>query len=508
MHDAHAGAARTSGDGPYPRLILRNCNLIDGTGAPPRGPVDVIVQGNRIESIYLATASYARMQPAERPLASPRGREIDCTGKYVLPGLFDSHGHIGDAVRVPSADYVYRLWMGHGVTTVREPGCFGNGLDFVVAESRRSERNEIVAPRIHPYLAFGVGTSAPFVEAADALTWVHGAVERGARGLKLFGYRPDIHRAVLAEAGQLGIGTACHHSQEWVGRCDALTSARWGLSSIEHWYGIPEAMFTDRRLQHYAPGYNYDDEQTRFAESAQSWRQAAPPGSVRWRDTVQELAELGTALVPTFQAYTGMCDVERVMTSAAHRDYTADRLWSYWMPNPANHGSAFYDWTTDMEVAWRSMFAVWMSFVRDFHQAGGLLALGTDAGSIFKLWGFGTVEEMELYRVAGLSALEIITCATLNSARLLGVDHELGSVEPGKIADLIVVDEDPLANLKVLYGNGRAKMSGVGRTERTGGVSLTIKDGIVYDARALLQDVRDLVFESRPTDDRATTGSH
>ena len=150
-----------------------------------------------------------------------------------------------------------------------------------------------------------------------------------------------------------------------------------------------------------------------------------------------------------------------------------------------------------MEVDWRHNYERWMTFIRDFFHHGGRVTLGTDAGSIYKLWGFGNVEEMELLREAGLHPLEIIRAASLAAAELVGVSDQLGSVTAGKLADLLVIDENPLVNLKVLYGNGRLRLSESGGLERAGGVKYTIKDGIVYSARALLERVRDEVKEER-----------
>jgi hypothetical protein len=493
----HSAPDRKVGDGPYPRLILRNATVIDGTGAPPQGPVDVVVENNRIALLHLVHSPTARMQAGGRPEAGPGGREIDLTGHYVLPGLFDCHGHIGASNKVPSAQYVYNLWLSHGVTSIRDPGCFQNGLDFVRREADRSAANEIVAPRISPYVGYGEGRNEPFRTPDEARAWVGEVAERGADGIKLFGDRPDIFKAVLGEAKQVGLGTACHHAQTHVAQSNALVTSRWGLSSVEHWYGLPEALFTDRTVQDFPLNYNYEDEQTRFHQSGKLWMQVAEPGSARWNDVIAELVSLGATLDPTFQVYIGTRDAERVRTFPWHADYTAPQLWDFWKPSPSSHGSVFYDWGTEMEVDWRHNYQRWMSFINDFAHAGGRVVLGTDAGSIYKLWGFGNVEEMELLREAGLHPLEILRAATLASAQLLGVADELGSVTPGKIADLLVIDENPLANLKVLYGNGRLRLRSDGELERAGGVKYTIKDGVVYSAPDLLEAVKEEVKEQR-----------
>ena len=91
----------------------------------------------------------------------------------------------------------------------------------------------------------------------------------------------------------------------------------------------------------------------------------------------------------------------------------------------------------------------------------------------------------------------MIRAATLNGAQALGEESRLGTVEPGKFADLVVLKENPLANLKVLYGTGHIRLGDDGKVHRVGGVEYTIKDGIVFDARQLLADVRRMVADEK-----------
>jgi predicted amidohydrolase YtcJ len=121
------------------------------------------------------------------------------------------------------------------------------------------------------------------------------------------------------------------------------------------------------------------------------------------------------------------------------------------------------------------------------------VTVGSDSGFIYQLYGFGTIQELELLREAGFHPLEVIRSATLNGAQALGAEDRIGSVEPGKLADLAILDENPVANFKVMYGTGHVRLGDDGRTHRIGGVKYTIKDGIVYDARQLLKEVREMV---------------
>src|SRR3970040_2255473 len=133
---------RAEGLGPWQRLILRGATLIDGTGAPPVGPVDIVVEGNRIKNIKSVGAPGTPIDATKRPKAESADHEIDLTGHYVLPGFVDLHGHLGGHEQGTPAEYVLKLWMGHGITTSSDPGS-GNGLEFMVEHRKRSEANQI-----------------------------------------------------------------------------------------------------------------------------------------------------------------------------------------------------------------------------------------------------------------------------------------------------------------------------------------------------------------------------
>ena len=188
------------------------------------------------------------------------------------------HGHIGGKEQGTPAEYVFKLWMGHGITTVRDPGS-GNGLDWTLDQRAKSARNEITAPRIQAYVFFGLGRDEA-VHHARGGPQVGGRDRRPGRRRRqvLRLPRRTIMKAALDEAKKKGLRSACHHAQMDVARMNVLTSARWGLTTMEHWYGLPEALFDDRTVQDYPPDYNYTDESHRFGEAGRLWQQAAPPG--------------------------------------------------------------------------------------------------------------------------------------------------------------------------------------------------------------------------------------
>jgi imidazolonepropionase-like amidohydrolase len=492
--------ARAEGEGPYEQLIIRGATLINGAGSPPIGPVDVVVEGNRITAIRTVGYPGVPIEQNSRPVAKAGAREVDATGMYLLPGFVDMHGHIGGTGQGTTAEYVFKLWMGHGITTIRDPSC-GNGLEWVLDQKAKSDQNQITAPRIEAYSAFGQGLENGVNSPEQARSWVKSIAEEGADGIKFFGARPDIMEAALDEAKKFDLRSACHHAQLNVAWLNALQTARMGLTSMEHWYGLPEALFTDRTIQDYPADYNYQNEQHRFGEAGKLWLQAAEPYSERWNQVMDELIALDFTIDPTFNIYEANRDLMRARTAEWHKEYTLPSLWQFFWPSRISHGSHWHSWGTEEEVSWKKNYELWMTFVNEYKNRGGRVTTGSDSGFIYQTYGFAYIRELELLREAGFHPLEVIRAASLKGAEALGRAHEIGSIEVGKLADMILVEENPLANLKVLYGTGAIKLNDANEVVRVGGVKYTIKDGIIYDAKQLLADVREIVAQEK---ERAT----
>ena len=187
-----------------PRLIIRGTTLIDGTGAPPRGPVDIVIENNRITNIASVGYPGVRIDTAGRPRNATR--EIDGTGMYALPGLIDLHVHQGTKQKAPDSEYYNKLWLAHGITSVR--GVPFASYAYSIGEKRRSEKNEITAPRYWVYQRPGTGWGkARSRIPAQAREWVRWLAQNGGDGLKLGAERPDIMAALLDEAKKLGLGS-------------------------------------------------------------------------------------------------------------------------------------------------------------------------------------------------------------------------------------------------------------------------------------------------------------
>ena len=478
-------------EGPFSQLIIRGVTLINGNGAPPIGPVDITVENDKITAITVVGYPGVAIEESRRPTLNNDGKEIDATGMYILPGFIDMHGHIGGDAQGADWDYVFKLWLAHGVTTVREPS--GRGLAYTLDLKKRSVKNEIVAPRILAYTGFGQGSKKSISTEAQAREWVRQNAKNGADGIKFFGAEPEIMKAALDENKKLGLRSACHHAQLSVARWNALHSARAGLTSMEHWYGLPEALFEDRTVQNYPLDYNYQNEQDRFGEAGKLWKQAAVPYSDHWNNVMSELIDLDFTMVPTFNIYEASRDLHRARRAEWHEDYTLPSLWRFFQPSKISHGSYWHFWGTEEEVAWKENFNLWMTFINEYKNRGGRIAAGSDSGFIFQLYGFAYIRELEMLREAGFHPLEVIRSATLNGAEALGLADEIGSIEIGKSADFVIIEENPLTNLKVLYGTGAIKLTEENEVVRVGGVKHTIRQGVVYDAKQLLREVKVMV---------------
>ena len=476
----------------HKQLILRGATLINSTGAPPLGPVDIVIEKNIITKIQNVGYPGVPINEKRRPKLLKDGVEINCEGSYILPGFIDTHGHIGGRSQGANPDYVFKLWMAHGITTIREPG--GSlSHDLKLELKNNSIKNTIVAPRIYAFSTF----NSKVKSGDEAREWVRENANKGSDGIKFFGASPEVMQAAIEENKKLGLRSTSHHAQLNVVRWNVLNSARSGLNSMEHWYGLPEALFNNRVIQNYPPNYNYQNEQDRFEEAGKLWAQAAKPYSDHWNNVMNELISLDFTISPTLNIYEASRDLHRARRAEWHDDYTLPSLWGFYAPSRISHGSYWHYWGTEQEIAWKENYRIWMTFLNEYKNRGGRVTAGSDSGFIYQLYGFAFIRELELLREAGFHPLEVIQSATLNGAELLGIDHLTGSVEIGKLADLIIIDENPLENLKVLYGTGAIKLNENNEVERVGGVKYTISNGVIYDSKGLLNQLKMMVDKAK-----------
>jgi hypothetical protein len=312
---------------------------------------------------------------------------------------------------------------------------------------------------------------------------------QGVDGIKLLGIDRDIMQVMEDEAHKAGLRVAHHVGVE---ETNAWDDIHFGTTSIEHWYGIPDAAILDK-VQGFPSYYNYNNETDRFRWAGHLWREADPK---RLDMVLDSMVARHVAWVPTFDIYEASRDLQRAQTQPWFTDYLHPTLADYFKPDPANHGSYFFGWSSTDETYWKENYKIWMNAVREFERKGGLVGAGDDAGFIYQMYGFGLIRELELHQEAGFSPIKVIQHATGNNARILGKEDEIGRVRQGFKADLIVVNGNPLENLKVLYATGVDDIKD-GRVVHTGGVEWTIKDGIPYNGPTLMREVKDIVAKAR-----------
>jgi len=468
------------------RLMITNAMVIYGNGRPPFGPVDIVVEDGLITRVGTWTTGSARI-----PVAV-----IHAPGKYVMPGIINTHMHWHEW-RVPSIpqsiQYERNLYLAAGVTTVREVG--GNFRKSKIWQAE-SAANAIVSPRILVYARPELGTNRTPEEIRIG---VRQAKLDGADGLKIGGLDRDQLEALLGEAHIQGLRTAAHIGVEETTAADYI---ELGVGSIEHFYGIGEDAIDG--IQDFPADMNYSDETHRFAYAGELFAQADPEGL---RKIVESMIAHNVGWSPTLSIYEASRDVVRAQNLPWYRDYLHPSMEEFWRPAPDHHGSYFAGWTSSNEAAWRRNYRIWMDTLNHFGRRGGLITTGDDAGYIYSLYGFGLIRELELHEEAGFHPLEVLKHATVNGARMLGLSDKLGRVRVGYLADLLVVNGNPLENLRLLNPYGTS-VNVDGRSVHGGGIEWTIKDGVPYHVPTLMDEVRQMVDDARSSNWHNVTSGH
>ncbi len=463
------------------RLLVRDVMVVYGSGKPPFGPMNVLVEDGVIAEVRSATSD-------SLPIADA---VIDGRGKYLLPGFVNTHMHWHEE-RMPGIpqpiQYERNLYLASGVTTARE---LGGNFDKTKRWRDESASHTIIAPRIVLYARPSGGPRRTLLALRES---VRAAKANGADGLKLMSLDRDELEAVLDEAHAQGLPTTAHIGVEETTARDYI---ELGVTSIEHFYGIPDAAIQGG--QRFPADMNSNDEVHRFARAGELFAQADPQ---KLRAIIDLMIEKKVAWSPTLSIYEASRDLVRYQNLPWYRDYLHPSMEAFWQPGADRHGSYFIGWTNTQEVRWKQNYRIWMDALRDFGVKGGLITTGDDAGYIWSLYGFGLIRELELHEEAGFTTLEAIAHATVNGAQLLGLGNRLGRVRSGYVADLLVVNGNPLENLHVLNPAG-ADVNVNGQNIRGGGIEWTIKDGIPYHVPTLMKEVREMVARARR--DTATT---
>lgn len=417
------GCRRAPPDG----LALVGATVIDGSGGPALPDAVVVVRGGRIESL----GTRAGFQLPDRTV------ELDLRGRWIIPGLIDSHVHLTDG-SAGVLDWTLLRYLAAGVTTVRDAH---GGLESVLELRELLNSGAEPGPRMYAAGAEIDGLPTTYIDALganrpnDARRRVDRLVSSGTDFVKVYTrVDPPLLNAVLDEARTFNLRVSGH-----LGLTDAVTAARAGIASIEHLSGIPEASSPDPSSL-YAAHYR-----SFFAGWTASERAWAGLDSAGLERVAGELAQAHVVVVPTLVMHEtfGRLDDPAVLGDSAFAAVPEEQQRRWNVPDLVARAG----WTAGDFATFRRGRSAQDLFLRRFAAAGGTIAAGTDAANQLLVPGYSLHREMELLVSAGLSPREALLSATRNGAVLLGVDS-LGLVAPGKAADLVVLTRDPLADIR------------------------------------------------------------
>ncbi|HUI09705.1 MAG TPA: amidohydrolase family protein [Bacteroidota bacterium] len=389
-------------------IALVGGTLIDGTGAPPVEDATVVIEHGRI----------AAAGPAKSVPIPSSARVVQTRGETILPGLWDMHAHVEQVEWGP-------IYLAAGVTTVRD--C-GNEFEFITAVRDAIAGGRGLGPRI---LCAGiVDGSSPFaigVERVDtpeeALEWVHRYHDAGFRQMKIYSsVKLEELRVVAAEAHRLGMTVTGHVPNG----LDIYQVVEAGQDQINHLHYVLDIMHPPL-----PPGATKLDQMRAQASidlnSPEARRAIA---FLKQRHVVVD----PTAVLTEYSTASTAKPVASFESGASKiAPELAAQLTDVGPPSPiANIDEAIL--RKALEV------------IGALHGAGVTIVAGTDQ----TVPGHSLHREMELYNEAGFTPMEAIQAATIVPARVMGLEHELGTVETGKRADLIIVNGDPLKDLRKL----------------------------------------------------------
>ncbi len=433
-----------------PVVAITNVRLIDGTGRPARDGQTIVIQGNRIAAV----GSAAEIRP-------PAGaRLIDGAGYTLIPGMVGMHDHLfytaGGGREAQAVYTAPRLYLGSGVTTIRTTGASSAYSDLYV--KREIDAGRAPGPRIHitaPYLTGAANQNPDMAVAATpdaAVRFVRYWHEEGATWIKAY---TDVRRqelkAAIDEAHRLGMrvtGHLCSVSfQEAVGL---------GIDNLEH--GLLTASdFYAGKPADVCPLDSYGVLASK-----------ADPAGATAQATIRTMVERRipmTSTLPVFEAFVP----GRPVTDQRTLDAMAPDVRERYIQDRKQIDAAGDQWIFSPAALKRAM-----AFEHAFAKAGGLLAAGVDpTGNGGALPGFGDQRGYELLREAGFTAEEAVQIVSLNGARVLGTDAQHGSVETGKLADLVLLRGDLGADPAVIRN-----------------VVTVFRDGVGYDSAKLIAAVR------------------
>jgi imidazolonepropionase-like amidohydrolase len=431
-------------------LVLRGGTLVDVPSGKEIPDQVIVIRGERIEQIFV-----------EGTAKIPQGGQIvEARGKWIIPGLIDSHAHAGDDDNTPLS-----LYLANGITTIRNPG--GN-LTLLRLTRQRLARGELLGPRLFfsgplldgmppvwPSLSLLVDTPQQARSAVNFLA------DQGVDFVKVYNNVKEPELKVIVEtAKERGIPVAGH-----IPRSMTMTRAiEIGMTRLEHIRVTGKEMLS-------ADDAEKIDPLPVGRREPMLW-QRFDLQSEKMRALVQRLAQSKVFLDPTLVAD----EVTEIPNPDAERNDPNNQYLS-----PAfveelvkDSRNALFELPAELRATALEAFHKQQKFVGMCNRAGVSIIAGTDGPGIGSLIpGFGLHRELELLVESGLSPLQALRAATSTAAEALGKEDELGTIESGKLADLVVLEDDPLKGIQNLRK-----------------IHLVVADGKTYSPSVLLQQVR------------------
>lgn len=413
-------------------LVLAHVTLIDTAGGPFRQDATVVITGGKITAVG----------KANRVTVPEGARSVDGTGKFLIPGLWDMHVHIADRSYLP-------LFVANGVTGVREMHAFFP--EYVFLMRRQVRDGTVLGPRIVAAGALVDGPK-PFwpgaYSAADAdegRKAVRALKKRGADFIKVYSKLPrPAFLAIVDEARKEGLAVAGHVPES----VSAAEASDLGMKSMEHLYGIPQACSADEdklRKDELDALARLDN-----AAAVGLLRRSAVKALDGYREDkaralFARLARNGTWQVPTLTVLRSLASLDDDRFTRDPRvKYVPAYLRSFIDPRGGS-GKFTPEMVADSKLVYRRTG----DLVKALHRAGVPFLAGTDTTNPYCFPGFSLHDELALLvEMGGFTPLEALQAATRDPARFLGLDKELGTVEEGKAADLVLLDADPLRDIK------------------------------------------------------------
>ena len=417
--------------GPF---TIRGATLIDGRGGPPLPNAAVRIENGRIVAVG----------PAAALPASPN--EIDGRGRFLVPGLVDMHVHVHEPAveRLP-------LFLAAGVTTVLDLG--GQMADLLryrqmlATGARRGPRLLFTGPMLEEGAVFdGFATishamTRPVEEEVGALA------DAGVDAIKLYiTVAPETARRAAAAAHARGLRVFMHQQATW-----GADAAAAGVDCLEHLMVFGGLASEGERPD--------AARMTPFEYGGWLWRwfDEVDLNGPAVRDLIGRLVDAGTALDPTLVLFaarpaamgddggdTSLDDPERAPAMAYLAPSTVAGVRDRWLERKQAAAGA----SERARARTRSAWARFLELVGMFHDAGGVVLAGTDCPNVAIVPGYSLHRELELLTRTGMSAMDVIVAATRCAAERLDRGHEFGTIEAGRSADLLLLEADPLVDIK------------------------------------------------------------